>query len=710
MCASLLILTAAVATEERRREPTKTAVVQADGEVREAIAADAWPAAVVEPSRAFDDHELHWRLFSHGFAPGHDMANIDGLLDGIDRSYCLSCCFEVGQCKMATVASLDRDQAAGGTLKLAGVHQPPLFGHDVHAIYGSSERAPCPGFPERACYAKSHDARRMLESGWTIQVTGLHFRDLRVAHLAERLESGTGMFVSANAYLSPSAEEVANGVGAEAAGDAAAETAFGEHYDSWDVHVLQLEGRKDWTLYAPLVPLPHPHQQMSISELLRSNGSVLTGGTAHIAAQKDKGHSSEAHGKVRSGQSGGKEGRGKEGGASAESAAAWEGGDAAASGASPSLSTNLTVVARLTLTPGEVLYLPRGIVHRVAPRAGERSLHISFGVGIFEPDGMLLTNEALLHYSVADVASMGPMSLAAGASGAAAPRPPRLVPVVINCRLPKRFGEALRRWDKPRKNVGKLFGGIERITWRSLIHLAVYANALATALTDAGTNAGILPTQMGQLSALSASYAGVGGGSTLSAWDEAVDMRRTLVPRDVRDMPRGSGSAPRPPTATAQHVEQSRVFRLLVERVAAGHRGAARALLVRAMASAAARESRSAGPGLSKDAVLHTWLSAAASTAIDSKNVDRGGGFCDMMDSDAGGEFEDLETAFEWALTTWSSFATYATAFEMFRAAHTAKLAARAQRLSDHTRRHGHAGAGVSKRAGGAARRAKGVR
>ena len=60
---------------------------------------------------------------------------------------------------------------------------------------------------------------------------------------ATRLAAELGHPVPANAYVTPPSSR-----------------GFSAHYDVHDVFVLQLAGRKRWTVYAPVHPGPAAHQ------------------------------------------------------------------------------------------------------------------------------------------------------------------------------------------------------------------------------------------------------------------------------------------------------------------------------------------------------------------------------------------------------------------------------------------------------------------
>ena len=120
----------------------------------------------------------------------------------------------------------------------------------------SRPSAPCPGFPQ-PCYASARHARKMLEQG--LDDPGDRAATPRPACRAATARLATGMFVSVNAYLSPSADEVARGIGGRSA-------------------ITRVQRRT-------------AHQIASV----QTNGSVLTGGPAapRDAANAGAGRSSK---------------------------------------------------------------------------------------------------------------------------------------------------------------------------------------------------------------------------------------------------------------------------------------------------------------------------------------------------------------------------------------------------------------------------------
>ena len=83
--------------------------------------------------------------------------------------------------------------------------------------------------------------RRGFNHGFTLLIDDVQERVPAVARLCDALENVTLFPCNANAYLSPPGAR-----------------AFELHFDSMDVVVLQLEGRKQWRLHPPLTTLPRP--------------------------------------------------------------------------------------------------------------------------------------------------------------------------------------------------------------------------------------------------------------------------------------------------------------------------------------------------------------------------------------------------------------------------------------------------------------------
>ncbi|MGF1627379.1 MAG: cupin domain-containing protein [Alphaproteobacteria bacterium] len=132
---------------------------------------------------------------------------------------------------------------------------------------------------------------QLFADGSTIVMPQLHFRVPRLAELCRMLENELSARFQTNIYLTPGGAQ-----------------GFKRHYDSHDVFILQIAGRKHWRLYDSPIALP-----------LRGQGF-----------------------------------RPGDAGAGAQSAA-------------------------FTLEPGDVAYIPRGMMHE-AESDDEMSLHITVGV------------------------------------------------------------------------------------------------------------------------------------------------------------------------------------------------------------------------------------------------------------------------------------------------------------------------------------------
>jgi lysine-specific demethylase/histidyl-hydroxylase NO66 len=101
------------------------------------------------------------------------------------------------------------------------------------------------GRTERSVFnaRRSTDASDICQAwyeGSTIIITALHLRDARVALFIQQLEADFQHGVGANLYFTPEGNQ-----------------GFKTHTDDHDVFVLQLEGRKSWTIY----DLAHPGQR-----------------------------------------------------------------------------------------------------------------------------------------------------------------------------------------------------------------------------------------------------------------------------------------------------------------------------------------------------------------------------------------------------------------------------------------------------------------
>lgn len=90
------------------------------------------------------------------------------------------------------------------------------------------------------------DVQRVIEEyrrGATVAIPAIHRTWRPLGELCERLQAKLDHPAHANVYITP--------------GNAAG---FTPHYDVHEVFVLQIAGRKRWSIYAPVVPLPHRSQ------------------------------------------------------------------------------------------------------------------------------------------------------------------------------------------------------------------------------------------------------------------------------------------------------------------------------------------------------------------------------------------------------------------------------------------------------------------
>jgi ribosomal protein L16 Arg81 hydroxylase len=114
------------------------------------------------------------------------------------------------------------------------------------------------------------DIRRINEEyaqGATIALPAMHRTWPALAGLCERLQARFDHPVHANVYVTP--------------GNA---SGFTPHYDIHEVFVLQVAGRKRWSIYAPVVELPHRSQpftpqayagQAPVAEVTLDDGDLL---------------------------------------------------------------------------------------------------------------------------------------------------------------------------------------------------------------------------------------------------------------------------------------------------------------------------------------------------------------------------------------------------------------------------------------------------
>ena len=87
---------------------------------------------------------------------------------------------------------------------------------------------------------RDEDVLRLFSQGATIVLQGLHRTWEPVRRLACGLAAELGHPVQVNAYITPAQNQ-----------------GFAPHYDTHDVFVLQVSGRKQWTVHAPVVELPN---------------------------------------------------------------------------------------------------------------------------------------------------------------------------------------------------------------------------------------------------------------------------------------------------------------------------------------------------------------------------------------------------------------------------------------------------------------------
>jgi hypothetical protein len=129
-----------------------------------------------------------------------------------------------------------------------------LIKHDAPALTRENITSERRTFRSRS-YGKAArstlDPRSVLAAfadGYTLNIRDAGALHPPLARLCNRLQTDLGMFISVNAYLSP----------AQAQG-------FGIHYDTHDTLIVQIEGRKDWRIFAPVIPLPLETQPFSMS-------------------------------------------------------------------------------------------------------------------------------------------------------------------------------------------------------------------------------------------------------------------------------------------------------------------------------------------------------------------------------------------------------------------------------------------------------------
>ncbi len=132
------------------------------------------------------------------------------------------------------------------------------------------------------------------QSGATLWLPGLHRAWRPLAELAGEVESYFNHGVHTNIYLTPRGSQ-----------------GFDPHYDTHEVFVLQISGRKHWKIFDSLVELPHQSQPFH-----------------------------------------------------------------------PSMYKPSTPVLELDLEPGDLLYMPRGVVH-TTQALDEPSAHVTLGISLY---------------------------------------------------------------------------------------------------------------------------------------------------------------------------------------------------------------------------------------------------------------------------------------------------------------------------------------
>ncbi len=140
----------------------------------------------------------------------------------------------------ADIATLISSLPRTPELRLVRDGQPLDPGRYTTSASVGGKQVPGAGDPARI-YAE-------FDGGATIVLQSLQRTWLPVARFCRRLELELSHPVQANAYVTPPGER-----------------GLGVHYDTHDVFVLQLAGRKRWTLYEPVFELPLPSQPWSAS-------------------------------------------------------------------------------------------------------------------------------------------------------------------------------------------------------------------------------------------------------------------------------------------------------------------------------------------------------------------------------------------------------------------------------------------------------------
>jgi hypothetical protein len=191
---------------------------------------------------------------------------------------------------LLTLRDLERVVAAGGLrypalqLSSGGTFLPPeAFCKDVR-----SGEIVFSGVPDLDRLQSAY------QSGATLSLPGFHRAWRPLAELAGEVESYFNHGVHTNIYLTPRRSQ-----------------GFDPHYDTHEVFVLQISGRKHWKIFDSLVELPHQSQPFH-----------------------------------------------------------------------PSMYKPSTPVLELDLEPGDLLYVPRGVVH-TTQTLDEASAHVTLGISLY---------------------------------------------------------------------------------------------------------------------------------------------------------------------------------------------------------------------------------------------------------------------------------------------------------------------------------------
>jgi bifunctional lysine-specific demethylase and histidyl-hydroxylase NO66 len=123
----------------------------------------------------------------------------------------------------------------------AGVPQADLA---VYVITSPPIRAKSTGKPP----IEHIDPRKVIglfEGGYTLVIKDAALLNARLQRACNRLQSDLGAYVGANVYFTPPGAQ-----------------GFEAHHDSHDTLTVQIEGRKTWRIYEPLVTLPLESQPL----------------------------------------------------------------------------------------------------------------------------------------------------------------------------------------------------------------------------------------------------------------------------------------------------------------------------------------------------------------------------------------------------------------------------------------------------------------